>query len=245
MNAQELGEALLHYCNTFKVPKEYIIDILNDQKVVPMIRGKATEYDVFLLLQRVLNPHEWSVAKLNLNAQNGMHDEDVTVTHQRTGIIIKVECKNATRGSMKFSSRARIKEPFCTIKCHKSRSDLSKADTTNDRYLLGDFDVVISNLSNAVIAGSTYSENFELIADEATKEKLAEYYGTPIEFQPIFDAAYNDWRFAMATDIAEDGVIPRTPSVMLQNDPVWHPITRIEEFLLQFTRENRGRMRRR
>ena len=97
MNTQELGEALVNYCDTFKVPKEYIMDILIDQKVVPMIRGKATEYDVFLLLQRVLNQHEWSVAKLNLNAQNGMHDEDVTVTHQRTGIIIKVECKNATR----------------------------------------------------------------------------------------------------------------------------------------------------
>ncbi|MBR6918641.1 MAG: hypothetical protein IKN38_10715 [Clostridia bacterium] len=202
MNTQELGEALVNYCDTFKVPKEYIMDILIDQKVVPMIRGKATEYDVFLLLQRVLNQHEWSVAKLNLNAQNGMHDEDVTVTHQRTGIIIKVECKNATRGSFKFSNRAKIKEPHCTIKCHKSRSDLSKADTTNDRYLLGDFDVVISNLSNAVIAGSTYSEHFELIGDEAAKQKLAEYYGTEVSFQPIFDSAYNDWRFAMSKDIA-------------------------------------------
>lgn len=246
MTAQELGEELLKYCNTFKVPKEYIMDILIDQKVVPMIRGKATEYDVFLLLQRVLNQHEWSVAKLNLNAQNGLHDEDVTVTHQRTGIIIKVECKNATRGSFKYSQRARIHEPFCTIKCHKSRSDLSKANTTNDRYLLGDFDVVISNMSNAVIAGSTYSENFELIPDDAAKEKLAEYYGTSIEFQPIFDAAYNDWRFAMAADIAdENGVIPRTPTVRLQNDPNWHPITQIEEYLLQFTKDNRKRMRRR
>lgn len=245
MTSQELGEALIRYCETFKVPKEYIMDILIDQKVVPMIRGKATEYDVFLLLKRVLNPHEWSVAKLNLNAQNGRHDEDVTVTHQRTGIIIKVECKNATRGSFKFSSRCRIKEPFCTIKCHKSRSDLSKANTTNDRYLLGDFDLVISNLSNAVIAGSTYSENFELIENETAKQKLAEYYGVPMEYQAIFDAAYNDWRFAMAKDIAKEGVIPRTPTLKLQNDPNWHPISEIEKYLLKFTKENRARMRKR
>jgi len=245
MKAHELGEALLKYCNTFKVPPEYVMDILIDQKVVPMIRGKATEYDVYLLLKRVLNPHEWNVAKLNLNAQTGMHDEDVTVTHQRTGIIIKVECKNATRGSLKYSNRCRIKEPFCTIKCHKSRSDLSKADTTNDRYLLEDFDVVITNLSNAVIAGSTYSENFELIDSEEAKQALAEHYNTPIEFQPIFDAAYNDWRFAMSKDIAEEGVIPRTPPVLLKDDPNWHPITEIEEYLLQFTRENRKRMKKR
>jgi len=245
MTAQNLGEELIKYCNTFKVPVEYIMDILIDQKVVPMIRGKATEYDVFLLLKRVLNPREWSVAKLNLNAQTGMHDEDVTVTHQRTGIIIKVECKNACRGSFRFSNRCRIKEPFCKIKCHKSRSDLSKASTTNDRYLLEDFDVVISNMSNAVIAGSTYSENFELIDDSATREALAKHYGTSNEFQQIFDAAYNDWRFAMSKDIAVDGVIPRTPVVRLNDDPNWHPISEIEEYLLQFTKANRSRMRKR
>ncbi len=245
MESQELGTALIEYCNNFKVPVEYVMDILTDQKVVPMIRGKATEYNVFLLLKRVLNPREWSVAKLNLNAQNGIHDEDVTVTHQRTGIIIKVECKNATRGSFKYSNRCRIKEPFCTIKCHKSRSDLSKATTTNDRYLLGDFDLVISNLSNAVIAGSTYAENFELIEDSAAKQKLAEYYGISLEYQAIFDAAYNDWRFAMAKDLAVNGVLPRTPIVLLDGDPKWHPIADIEQYLLAFTRENRNRMRRR
>ena len=122
MEALELGTKMLEYCETFKIPEEYIYDILIDQKVVPMIRGKATEYSVFLLLKEILNPHEWVVAKLNLNAQNGIHDEDVSLTHQRTGIINKVECKNATRGSFKFSSKAKIKnKAFCTIKCHKSR----------------------------------------------------------------------------------------------------------------------------
>lgn len=245
MDNIELGNAILEYCNTYKIPPEYIMDILIDQKVIPMIRGKATEYAVYLLLKKVLNPHEWVVSKLNLNAQTGFHDEDVTVTHQRTGIIIKVECKNATRGSFKYSKRAKIKEPFCTIKCHKSRSDLSKASTTNDRYLEGDFDLVISNLSNSIIAGSTYSENFELVQDEEALRKLSEYYNQPIEFQPLFDAAYNDWRFAMSKDIAENGVIPRTPKVKLENDEVWHPISDIESYLLEFTKKNRSRMKRR
>lgn len=246
MDARELGNSILKYCNTFKIPEEYLLDILIDQKVVPMIRGKATEYAVLLLLQRTLNHREWSVAKLNLNAQTGMHDEDVTITHQRTGIIIKVECKNATRGSFKYTNRAKFShEPFCSIKCHKSRSDLSKAKTTNDRYLVGDFDLVISNLSNAIIAGATYSENFELISNERTLQRLAAYYNCAIDYQQLFDATYNDWRFAMAEDIANNGVIPRTPYVLLENDTNWHSISELETYLTEFVKNHRDRMRNR
>lgn len=239
-------EQLDSYCYKYKIPKEFLFDILEDQKVVPMIRGKATEYQVYTKLKSILNPHEWVVSKLNINAQNGMHDEDVTITHQRTGVIIKVECKNATRGSMKYgTSRSKIKDPHCTIKCHKSRSDLSKAETTNDRYLVGDFDIIISNLSNAVIAGATYSENFELISDPNMIGKLASYYHCAPEYQDIFDNSFDDWRFAFATDIAENGVIPRTPVVLLENDPIWKPIEKITENLENFAREQRSRARRR
>lgn len=246
MDATTLGQLLLNYCNTFKIPKEYLMDILIDQKVVPMIRGKATEYATYLLLKECLNPHEWSVAKLNLNAQTTTHDEDVTITHQRTGIIIKVECKNAVRGSFKYSQRSRFShEPYCSIKCHKSRSDLSKAETTNDRYLVGDFDIIVSNLSNAVIAGATYSENFELIDDTPLIEKLCQYYNCDATYEELFNATYNDWRFAMAEDIAEEGVIPRTPKVLLQSDSQWHPISDLETYLLKFTKDHRDRMKRR
>ena len=48
-----------------------------------------------------------------------------------------------------------------------------------------------------------------------------------------------------AEDIAVDGVIPRTPAVRLENDPVWRPISEIEQALLDFTRTHRARMRRR
>ena len=241
-----VDEQLRSYCYKYKIPEEYLFDILEDQKVVPMIRGKATEYQVFTILKSILNPHEWVVSKLNINAQNGMHDEDVTITHQRTGVIIKVECKNATRGSMKLgTSRSRVKAPHCTIKCHKSRSDLSKAETTNDRYLVGDFDIIISNMSNAVIAGATYSENFELITDPNMVSRLAAYYKCATDYQSIFDASFNDWRFAFATDIAENGVIPRTPVVLLENDPVWKPIQKITENLELFARSQRERAKRR
>lgn len=241
MTLEELGLQIRNYCVQFKIPEEYILDILIDQKVVPMIRGKATEYNAFLMLTSILNPHEWSVQKLNLNAQNGMHDEDVSVTHQRTGIIIKVECKNASRASMKLSPRCRVKEAHCTIKCHKSRSDLSKAATTNDRYLVDDFDIVISNLSNAVIAGGTYMEEFELVDNPALIDKLSQFYECGTEYQSIFDAAFNDWRCAKSSDIAVNGVIPRTPIVLLENDTTWRPLTQIEELLLEIVQARRGK----
>ncbi len=250
MTDEQILNKLIQYCDYYKIPRDFLFDILEDQKVVPMIRGKATEYQVYTLLKGILNPHEWVVAKLNLNAQNGMHDEDVTITHQRTGVIIKVECKNATRGSMKIGTN-RTKntlyrgQTYCTIKCHKSRSDLSKADTTNDRYLVDDFDIVISNMSNAVIAGATYSENFELIDNPDVITKLADFYNCNTDYQSIFDAAFNDWRFAFAKDIATEGVIPRTPYVLLENDPVWKPIENIADTLELFARQRRQRGTRR
>lgn len=248
MNELEtLGKQILDYCESYKIPKEYLYDILIDQKVVPMIRGKATEYSTLLLLQQVLDPREWAVAKLNLNAQTGTHDEDVTVTHQRTGIIIKVECKNASRGSFKCSSRTKKypNKAYCTIKCHKSRSDLKKASTTNDRYLPGDFDIVISNLSNAVIAGATYTKNFELISDKNVVRKLAEYYQCKPTYQEIFDASYNDWRFAFQSDILdEQGVaVQRTPAVLLEDYSVWHKIEDLDKYLSAFVREHLERRR--
>lgn len=241
---EDMLDKLQSYCYKYKIPEEFLFDILEDQKVVPMIRGKATEYQVYNLLKGLLNPHEWVVSKLNLNAQSGMHDEDVTITHQRTGVIIKVECKNASRGSMKVgTSRTRRTEykdkVYCTIKCHKSRSDLSKADTTNDRYMEEDFDIIISNLSNAVIAGATYSEKFELIKNEKVLERVTAYYHCLNEYQSVFDSAFQDWRFAFSHEIAENGVIPRTPYVMLEGDPVWKPIAKITDYLEDFARAKR------
>lgn len=238
MDVNELGTLLKEYCAKYKIPELYIISILDDQKVLPMIRGKATEYNAFLLLLETLNSAEWSVEKLNLNAQSGIHDEDVSVTHKRTGVIIKVECKNATRGSMMYSARARIKVPHFKVKCHKSRSDISKAETTNDRYFDTDFDIILTNLSNAIIEGATFTESFVLINRPDVIAALVDHYALESPtFTELFNATYNDWRCAKSTSISQDHVIPRTPSVLLKDDPTWKPINRIEELLLEIVNE--------
>jgi len=104
----KLGNQVVEYCRKFNVPLEYLFEILEDQKVTPMIRGKAMEYNAFLLLEANLPRNAWSVQKLNLNAQPGIYDEDISITHRRTGIILKVESKSAVRGSISDGKRSRV-----------------------------------------------------------------------------------------------------------------------------------------
>ncbi|MEI3419691.1 MAG: hypothetical protein V8R91_00740 [Butyricimonas faecihominis] len=93
---------------------------------------------------------------MNLNAQNNTIDEDVSITHSKTGINLKVECKNAVRGSFNLGKRTKIlKVPHFKVKCHRSRSNISLSTTTNDRYLVGDFDLLACNTSNALYEGDT------------------------------------------------------------------------------------------
>lgn len=73
-----------------------------------MIRGKAMEYNAYLLLDNILPKTSWSIQKLNLNAQTGTYDEDISITHKRTGVILKVESKSAVRGSINNGIRSRI-----------------------------------------------------------------------------------------------------------------------------------------
>ncbi len=101
-----------------------------------------------------------------------------------------------------------MKEPHCTIKCHKSRSTIKLASTTNDRYSADMFDVVVTNLSNAIIASATYSSSFELIPKPAEIKILCSHYGVPGCLEDLFDATYHDWRFARTSDLAEGGYIP-------------------------------------
>jgi hypothetical protein len=229
----KLGKKLVEYCDKYFIPRKHLFEILNDQKVTPMIRGKATEFNAYELLRSLLNENEWSVQKLNLSAQPGSPDQDISITHKRTGIILKVESKNAVRGSMTSGARCRIsKKPHFKVKCHRSRSNVKLADTTNDRYAQDVFDVIITNPLNALYVGNTVGEDFEIIEEEKITEIIKKYYVVSTE-EELLNAASIDWRFVIPPDIAIDGFIPRTPTVLLKKDPNWLPIRSIEPKLLE------------
>lgn len=240
----KLADDLLRYCKKFNISLEYLFAILEDQKVTPMIRGKAMEYNAFLLLEAGLPKAVWSVQKLNLNAQPGVYDEDISITHRRTGVILKVESKSAVRGSMSLGTRSRImNEAHFKVKSHRSRSNIKLAGTSNDRYSVDSFDVLITNTSNAIFEGNTVGEHLEIINDDELKQMLYEFYEVDNDIDLIAKCE-SDWRFCIPKDIAVDGFIPRTPYVRLNNDEHWKPIADIEERLLQVVDEKRKAVRR-
>lgn len=225
------------YCKKYFIPEEYLWEILDDSKVVPMIRGKATEYSAYLFLDTHLDKHKFSVEKLNLNAQPGAYDEDVSITHRSTGIRMKVEVKNACRGDFSDGKRTKVLKgiPHFKVKCHRSRSNMEKAETTNDRYVLGDFDLLVSNPLNSIYEGATYTSDFKFI-DKKLIKILKDFYHVTTD-RELEEACNNDWRFVFPEDIAEDCngtlAIPRTPYVALENDQHWFDFSQLEDRLEQ------------
>ena len=52
--ALQIYKNIQEYCDKYNIPIENLIDILEDQKVLPMIRGKATEFVATVFLKRIL-----------------------------------------------------------------------------------------------------------------------------------------------------------------------------------------------
>ncbi|MXY46300.1 MAG: hypothetical protein F4Y44_04805 [Chloroflexi bacterium] len=219
--AERIFTGIVEYCKTYNIPKDDLFEILEDQKVLPMIRGKATEYIGAAVLSQNLDPREWIVTKLNLNPHpGGGFDEDVSITFRRTGDRFKVETKNAVRGSFRLSGRI-VTVPHFQVKCHRSRSNLARQSTTNDRYLVDDFDLLLCNPSNAIFRNRSLDRGLPLITQEDSLQWLRDFYGVQTDDE-LRRATYDDWRACLPISIAdENGVIPRTPRIQMENDSSW------------------------
>ncbi|MBC8182475.1 hypothetical protein H8E88_15355 [candidate division KSB1 bacterium] len=214
----KLGQEIVNYCKKFNIPLDYLLEILEDQKVTPMIMGKAMEYNAYLILDFILPKNVWSVQKLNLNAQPGTFDEDISITHRRSGVILKVESKSAIRNSFSDGKKTRIlKEAHFKVKCHRSRSNIKLAQSSNDRYAVGTFDIIVTTPLNSIFQSKTIGENLEVIEKNNIREELYHYYSVD-NAEDLIVACAKDWRFCIPETIAIDGFIPRTPYVILSND---------------------------
>ncbi len=214
------------YCTAYNIPQENLREILEDQKVLPMIRGKATEFAGANYLKEVLDAVDWNVEKLNLNPQPSTFDQDISVTYRRTGARLTAETKNAVRESFKMG-RGRIPNPYFKVKCHKSRSNLTRQLTTNDKYIVGEFDLLLCNPSNGIFKGKTLERGMHLLDDDRSVDWLKEFYEVNTGDE-LIKAAYDDWRFCLPVSIAdEDGAIPRNPKVMMEDDPNWFRVDQL------------------
>lgn len=217
-------KGIQEYCNTYNIPQESLLDILEDQKVLPMIRGKATEYIGVVVLKRTLDRRDWLVEKLNLNPQPGTYDEDITITFRRTGHRLKAETKNAVRGRFSLGTR-QTKSPHFSVKCHKSRSNFTKQ--YNDKYTKDDFDVLLCNVSNAIFRGKSLDRGLPLIDDTAAISWLKNFYNISTDDE-LRRKCYDDWRVCLPITIAQqDGTLPRNPRVLMQDDPHWFKLDQL------------------
>lgn len=149
------------YCKKYNIPIEFLPDVINEPKVIPMIRGKAYEFSVAIILEDMLNDKEWEISKPYMNAQTGLHDIDLQIKHCATGKTISLECKLAAKGRFKKVSNSRYK---INVKCMRSRTlgktmveeiapkigvPASVLAVHNDQYRFKDFDFVITSIGNA------------------------------------------------------------------------------------------------
>lgn len=217
-DALRMYESITEYCDTYNIPRSNLLDILEDQKVLPMIRGKATEYIGAAMLKRTLDSRDWLIEKLNLNPQPGAYDEDISITYRRTGKRLKAETKNAVRGSFSLGTR-KVDVPHFKVKSHKSRSHLTRK--RNDRYLASDFDVLFCNVSNSIFRGRSLDRGLPFIEDVNAVLWLKKYYNVQTDAE-LRRKTYDDWRVCLPNDIAQaDGTIPRCPPVLMSGDAVW------------------------
>jgi len=237
---EKLGRDLAAYCKKFLIPPQYFFEIINDQKVNPMLRGKGMEYAAYLLLDQLLDSRAWKVTKLNLSAQPGILDQDISLTHSRTGIQLIVESKSAVRGSIRAGPRSKHKVPHFKVKCHRSRSSIGREG--NDRYLDTAFDILLSNPLNALFQGGTVGEDLELIKDQNVINLLYQHYGVSDE-EALLNVAANDWRFVLPPNISENSFIPRTPTVFLSDDPHWLSLAQLQGKIEEVVRERLARKR--
>ena len=173
MNDQEWIAAVREYCIKYNIPHQYLAQIINDPKVVPMIRGKAFEFSAMLYLESVLPSADWIVDKPVMNAQFGFHDMDVRVVHKATGTTIGVECKLAAKGSFQVLKNGDVQ---IKVKCMRSRTlgeskakelavkiglPASIVQIHNDQYIPTDFQVVLTNIANAFYTTDNETDLFE------------------------------------------------------------------------------------
>jgi hypothetical protein len=212
MNTENWAQQVQYYCEKYNIPLEYLAEIISEPKVIPMIRGKAFEFSAMLRLQEILPSSEWIVDKPVMNAQFGLHDMDVRITHRATQKIIGVECKLAGKGSFKMLKN---KDTQIRVKCMRSRTlGESKANELaakigidpillkvhNDQYLPTDFQVVITSIANAFYETDEETSFFEWQPSEMGRQFLQQLHDGKEENLQHF--AYNQLYLATSKDLA-------------------------------------------
>lgn len=186
----ELIRNIQEFCVKYNILPESLPEILQDPKVLPMIRGKAFEYSAISKFENFLDKESWKIVKPKINPQFGFHDQDVVITHLESHTNIRVECKLAAKGRYrKVKAKVEDKTQYFEIdvKCMRSRTlgqERAKQVSAqvnipvdvimihNDQYLPHSFDVVVTSIANAFYKTDEATGNFEWCPQAKAKDFL-------------------------------------------------------------------------
>jgi hypothetical protein len=213
MNNKTWIEKVEAYCIKYNIPLTYLAEIMNEPKVVPMIRGKAFEFSAMLQLQSVLSPTDWSIDKPVMNAQFGFHDMDVRVKHIATGKTIGVECKLAGKNNFKKLKDGSYQ---IRIKCMRSRTlgdakvrelapkigvDFDLLKIHNDQYVPENFDVVMTTIGNAFYDTNAETDAFDWRPNAVAIAFLEKLFKTN-NVEELQSLTFNQMYLAYSKDLA-------------------------------------------
>lgn len=182
---------LTEYCQEHGLDFSSLGDVLNEPKVVPMIRGIGYEYVILNYLKDLLKDDKQFIAgKTIVNSQRTVKGSDVEVLDRQSKKVIRLECKLAANGSFSIGTRTN-NFPHCKVKIMRSRtlgdemikrvadegeSTVEQLTAHKDSYLSNSFDFVITNLRNAFYI-TTIDGIFQFHPSELQWEFLSKFTG--------------------------------------------------------------------
>ncbi len=260
----EVIKSLKSYCDEHGLDFKTLADVLNEPKVVPMIRGIGYEHVVTSYLSKVFeNDERFQPRKTIVNSQMTVKGSDAEVFDKVKGRVIRLECKLAANGS--FSLGTRVKRfPHCKVKVMRSRTlgdemirrvaleggaTIDELSAHKDSYLSDSFDFVITNLRNAFYV-TTDEGLFKFSPTEEQWDFLATFANTTDRSE--IDQYLKDTHFYIkASELAPKSslmscnrrgcpnpttcaFIPNYPLFSMERDSAWKELKNIREDLVNF-----------
>ena len=248
-------EKLKKICTSYDIEFENLSDIINDPKLMPMLRGKSFEYTALRALEKIL-PKNFIIEQPKSNSQLGMHDIDIQVTTPDKKQH-SCECKLGAKGKFKFD--AKNEQYVLEIKCMQSRTkgeeivkkmapkigvSVQQLEVHNDQYRKQDFDYVITTIGNNFYTTNKEDGMYIFNPNEIQKKFLSRFNCKTQQeaFNLIFFAKSKDLtinkennivcRRKKCTDKYNCNFIPNYPRMIFQNNNIkpdfpWFPINEI------------------
>ena len=255
-------QKLINYCEEHGLDFDVLPSIINEPKVVPMVRGIGYEYVVVESLKKIFRDDKrFTAGKTIVNAQLTNKGSDADIYDNELNKIIRIECKLASTKSFKELTKS-INYPHCKIKVMRSRTlgaemidrqskkmGISKKylSAHKDSYTASDFDYVVTNIRNAFYI--TENNLFKFSPNKIEWEFLENFF--EVKDHKIIDEKLKNTHFFISSkkltpkfsgigcnrrdcpNIDDCDFIPNYPIFNLKTLDQWRPLSEIRDYLIK------------